>query len=231
MTDGQLSNPFVLSAEVARTDLWSLGSRLATVVAMDPARRKRTIKAAEVRRAELLDAAAKLFRLRGFDGVSVADITGAAQVAKGTFYLYFESREALLDALRERFSETMAGELQGLRPPREPAGWPSFLRRLVKRAIELQVEQRESHELLRRLPHGGSDDGHHADPVRGHLAGIVEAGILAGAIRVGEPDLAVDLLYELLHAAGDRAAAHPTAAPKVIRAAQEFTIRALGVNL
>ena len=213
------------------TDRWSLGAHWATVGVMQSAPRKRTIKTAEVRRSELLEAAARLFAARGFDDVSVSDITDAAEVAKGTFYLYFDSREALLEALRERFSEAMAAELQAMRRPRDPAGWSSFLRRVVKRAIDLQLEQRESHDLLRRLPHGAGERRHHADPVRDQLAGIVEAGMAAGAIRVGQPDLSVDLLYQLLHAAGERASARPADAPKVIRAAQEFTIRALGVDL
>jgi AcrR family transcriptional regulator len=57
------------------------------------------------RRADLMDAAEDLFIRRGLDAVTVEDITNAAQVAKGTFYRYFISREALLLALRDRFIE------------------------------------------------------------------------------------------------------------------------------
>lgn len=55
----------------------------------------------EARRRELAEVALRLWAERGFDQTSVAAIAEAAGVAKGTFYLYFESKEALLlDVLR-----------------------------------------------------------------------------------------------------------------------------------
>jgi AcrR family transcriptional regulator len=55
----------------------------------------------EARRAELADIALELWAERGFDQTSVAAIARAAGIAKGTFYLYFESKDALLlDVLR-----------------------------------------------------------------------------------------------------------------------------------
>ena len=55
----------------------------------------------EQRRQDLLDAAVRVFTQKGVRDTTVADIAEAAGVAKGTFYLYFESREHLLAALRE----------------------------------------------------------------------------------------------------------------------------------
>lgn len=52
-------------------------------------RRKRTTRAPAVRRGELLDAALRVFCTSGIAGASVEEITAAAGVAKGTFYLYF----------------------------------------------------------------------------------------------------------------------------------------------
>src|SRR5262245_51867881 len=55
----------------------------------------------ETRRAVLVDVALKLWAERGFDQTSVAAIAREAGIAKGTFYLYFESKDALLfDVLR-----------------------------------------------------------------------------------------------------------------------------------
>lgn len=50
----------------------------------------------ESRRAVLADVALKLWAERGFDQTSVAAIAREAGIAKGTFYLYFESKGALL---------------------------------------------------------------------------------------------------------------------------------------
>jgi len=50
----------------------------------------------EARRQSLTDVALALWAERGYDRTSVAAIARAAGIAKGTFYLYFETKEALL---------------------------------------------------------------------------------------------------------------------------------------
>lgn len=47
-------------------------------------------------RQKLLDAATHLFQQHGFDAVSVDAIVEAAGVSKGTFYIYFESKDTLI---------------------------------------------------------------------------------------------------------------------------------------
>ena len=55
----------------------------------------------EGRRTALADVALKLWAERGFDQTSVEAIAREAGISKGTFYLYFESKDALLlDVLR-----------------------------------------------------------------------------------------------------------------------------------
>jgi AcrR family transcriptional regulator len=49
----------------------------------------------------LMMAALHLFREQGYDATTVAQIAGAADVAKGTFFNYFETKEAILPALAE----------------------------------------------------------------------------------------------------------------------------------
>ena len=55
-------------------------------------------KKQEKRRA-LLEAAYDLFLERGAAKTSVEDITSRAKVAKGTFYLYFQDKGAVMQAL------------------------------------------------------------------------------------------------------------------------------------
>lgn len=57
------------------------------------------------RKSEILDASEKLFSAKGYDKCTVNDILEAVGIAKGTFYYYFESKEDVLDAIIERFTD------------------------------------------------------------------------------------------------------------------------------
>ena len=59
------------------------------------------------RRTELLDAAERLFAERGLGATTVADITAAAGVSKGSFYVYFASRDELVEALNARLGDEL----------------------------------------------------------------------------------------------------------------------------
>ncbi|NMC11862.1 MAG: TetR/AcrR family transcriptional regulator [Chloroflexi bacterium] len=55
------------------------------------------------RREKILDAALQAFQRNGFSATSVAEIASIAGIAKGTIYLYFESKEQIFSAiLKER---------------------------------------------------------------------------------------------------------------------------------
>jgi AcrR family transcriptional regulator len=58
----------------------------------------------EARRGAILDAALRVWARRGFDGTSVAEVAREAGLTKGTLYLYFPSKQALLGATLERHS-------------------------------------------------------------------------------------------------------------------------------
>lgn len=73
----------------------------------------RVIRHPEVRRAEFLDCAEALFLNRGYDSVSLNDVIAASGTSKGAFYHYFTSKEALLEALTERFARQVLSAAQG----------------------------------------------------------------------------------------------------------------------
>jgi AcrR family transcriptional regulator len=70
------------------------------------------------RKAELLEAARRVFERQGFLDARVADIAEEAGVSQGTFYTYFDSKEAVFQAvaadLRDRMIEAL--KPQGPRP-------------------------------------------------------------------------------------------------------------------
>ncbi|MFN3524282.1 MAG: TetR/AcrR family transcriptional regulator [Phenylobacterium sp.] len=66
------------------------------------------------RRAELLDCAQALFFTQGYEATTVNDILARARLSKGAFYHYFESKEALLDALIERLAAQFVVEAEAI---------------------------------------------------------------------------------------------------------------------
>jgi len=59
------------------------------------------------RREQLLTAAREVLAARGYERTTVSSIAGRAQVAQGTFYLYFPSKEALPGALAEQLAHAL----------------------------------------------------------------------------------------------------------------------------
>lgn len=59
----------------------------------------RIVKAPDERRSELIATAQQLFYTKGYERTSVSDIVKAVGVAQGTFYYYFDSKTAVLEAL------------------------------------------------------------------------------------------------------------------------------------
>jgi AcrR family transcriptional regulator len=76
----------------------------------------------ERRRTEIIDAAEQLFFSRGFDGTTIDEIAEAAELSKGTIYLYFEGKDDLYNAiilrgvgiLKKMFEAAVGGSAPGI---------------------------------------------------------------------------------------------------------------------
>ncbi len=73
----------------------------------------RIVKEAEERRNEILDAAERLFSGKGYNHTTINHILDEVQIAKGTFYYYFKSKEEVMDAIIDRVNarDVQAAEL------------------------------------------------------------------------------------------------------------------------
>jgi len=130
-----------------------------------PKRRiERAAQARERRREELLAAATRIFAKKGYRAASVSDVIKAAGVARGTFYLYFRSKQdilfAVIDHLREQ-QKTFINQLsqqeaqQTDADPRELArrGFVSWLRFYDQRRDALRILLREANLIDAALEH------------------------------------------------------------------------------
>jgi len=61
----------------------------------------RTVKKPGERRKEIVNAARELFQEKNYENTTMTDVMGKIGIAKGTIYHYFDSKEALLEAVVE----------------------------------------------------------------------------------------------------------------------------------
>lgn len=94
----------------------------------------------------ILDVAEKMFIEQGFDQTSIAQILDATQIAKGTLYYYFTSKEEIMDAIIERWIEQ---SFEQVRNWVERKQLP-ILERLIGALASLNM-QKDGQELLDHL--------------------------------------------------------------------------------
>src|SRR2546430_5955941 len=78
-----------------------------------------------VRREAFLDVAQRLVQAKGFESMSIQDVLDELNASKGAFYHYFDSKQALLEAVVARFADVAIADLPPvlhdpqLPPPRQ----------------------------------------------------------------------------------------------------------------
>jgi AcrR family transcriptional regulator len=86
--------------------------------------RARSHEDKSLRRRNILEAAVRLWSRSTFDELTMADVARAARLAKGTLYLYFPTKEALLlevlESRLDRGLSVLEARLEGPGAPRDP---------------------------------------------------------------------------------------------------------------
>jgi len=145
-------------------------------------------------RQRLMETALRLFSERGYEATTVKDIATAADVAKGTFFNYFETKEAVLPAIAARRVEQLEEALRpDLGAPDSPVARIKLALHLIaeSRLCQKQLAERLFAAMMRRQE---IDVGH---ALRDLLAGQVRQAQAAGEIR---SDLEATYLAGLIHA-------------------------------
>lgn len=131
-------------------------------------------------RQRLMGVALRLFREHGYDATTVEKIAEAADVAKGTFFNYFEAKEAILPALVEwRLQQLEEGLLPEQGAPASPVA-------RIKLALCLVAEDPLSDPVLTRRLFAARRHRRSIHPVHALtnlLAGQVHQAQVAGEIR------------------------------------------------
>jgi AcrR family transcriptional regulator len=171
------------------------------VTAVDTAagrRRGRPPKAAAAdTKAELTDAALKLFAAHGYEGTSIRAIARAVGLSESVLYAHFANKRAIFEAVLAQLGPLSAVSLIDAGDPGDP---PAFIRSLVARAVD-DWSSPQSRQLISLMAH---DDLIH-DPALVSSIGVAvstladqfERWIAAGQVAagLGGPD---ELAYALI---------------------------------
>lgn len=170
----------------------------------DCARRGRRRVAGEdpVKRAQILDGAREVFSSRGFDAASMSEIASAAQVSKGTLYVYFADKEhlfvALIEREREQQKQALYDALRGERELRQ--GLRAFGERLASLLLgDFAVSaQRVVMGVAERMPELGGEF-YARGPLQGarRLADYLRCRVADGELAIEDCDLAASQFIDL----------------------------------
>jgi len=126
--------------------------------------------------AALLDAGAELFAEKGYEATTMTEIASRAGAAIGSLYQFFPSKEALAEALFDRFAERWAASFARV----EELAPGSSAREVADLLVDHKLKQRTDRDAAialsgavagiveRRKPLG--------DALRGRIAAILSAG-------------------------------------------------------
>jgi AcrR family transcriptional regulator len=149
------------------------------------------------KRRQIMDGARRVFLASGFDGASMGEIAKAARVSKGTLYVYFDSKEALFEALTLEERAGLAEALFRL-DETDPDVW-STLRRLGMSFVEAMLKA--DHIASIRMVIGATDKFprfgqafYEAGPRTGarRLKGYLDAQVAAGRLRIEDTEVAAE---------------------------------------
>src|SRR5438067_10348420 len=169
--------------------------------------RKRVPKSPEDRRVDILDAAQRVFSQRGVSKATVADIAEAAGVAKGTVYLYFGSKEHLLLALRDRFTDELLSHVSDLLSRVGQGDWWGLVDTTIESMCDFMLQKEDLMQVF--IEEGLSSDVAKVTDVGSRIdsmfAAAIQQGIAEGACRVSDPELMASFFHHafegtLLHA-------------------------------
>jgi AcrR family transcriptional regulator len=104
------------------------------------------------RRAQLLDAAARLFRARGFHATSMRDIAKAVGMLSGSIYYHFDSKEEMLLAVYEEGKRRVA-EAVDAAVANEAAPWQRLEAACAAHLRALIAHRDYTQVMIQTLPH------------------------------------------------------------------------------
>jgi AcrR family transcriptional regulator len=164
------------------------------------AAKERVTKVPEERKQELIDTAEQLFLETGYEQTTVADIVREIEVAQGTFYYYFSSKEEILEAIIEKDITVLEEDVRQIMS-REDANAAIKLNAVVNSIIGISTSRREImdylHEESNAVMHEKMER-HTIERLVPLMTRVVAEGTHAGIFDVQYPTESVEFLLASL---------------------------------
>lgn len=156
----------------------------------------RVVKEAEERKNEILDVAEVLFASKGYDNTSTNDILKEVNIARGTLYYHFKSKEDILDAIISRMETALIGRAKAVASDRSIP----ILERMTMAIQALNVDSNIGSEVLAQV-HKPQNALMHQKMQESLIKGVVPIitelcieGVEAGILNTDYPAQAVEMI-------------------------------------
>lgn len=185
----------------------------------------------DARPTQLIEAAKKVFAQKGVAAATVSDITDAAGTAKGTFYLYFPSKDHLIDAVAGQMTAEMVDAAEKALSVNGPGAVERFI--LLLEAMITLASDPTGREMIDRYhePENRAIHDRMAEQIVARLVPIVqdiiEQGIAEKVFTVEDPHQAAWFVLGGIHAL-EIAFGGPSLTPTALTRSFPLVLRALG---
>ncbi|MFT4625250.1 MAG: AcrR family transcriptional regulator [Myxococcota bacterium] len=154
---------------------------------MGDGRTARAERTRELRRRQILDSSLEVFSEKGYWNTSISDLVRAAGVARGTFYLYFDSKQAIFLDLLGELVDRLRGVIKGV-DPTAGASVDVQLRAIVVRILETTADNQHLTRIVFREAVGLDAEVEARltsfyDELRAYLVHALELGVALGLVR------------------------------------------------
>ncbi|TNE85479.1 MAG: TetR/AcrR family transcriptional regulator [Deltaproteobacteria bacterium] len=161
----------------------------------ESARAERAREAREARRQQILDVALDVFSEKGFHDASITDVVKAAGVARGTFYQYFDSKQAIFHELLDQLIENLRDSIVGVDVSEGAAPVRQQLVTTVTGILDAVDQQRQFVRIVLRVAVGLDEEvdaklSEFYGNLRAFIAMSLRRGQMLGLIRECDPQLA-----------------------------------------
>ena len=196
------------------------------MIVLDPLKRER--------RNQILEAAKHVFADAGYHGASIHAIIERADIARGTFYLYFESKSAVFSSILDQAMAELRRHMHRIEVDNPKIPPQLQLRAQVIEAVEYVVQDRALAMLL--LSAGHTPDAEAAErldqffgEIRDLLRRAFESGQEIKLLRKVQPELLAAAMLGMIRGVVELLVTQPDAPPVAAAVDELLTVALRGV--